>query len=146
MKSFTLAVLLLCACFALAQTPATAPAAPAQGATATTAMPDVTHGPVLEYVSDHDAVIAWTSKAGADMAIHYGPTPASLNQQASAAMDAAENAKGTNHRVKLINLQPSTTYYFEMTTNTGQQVGQIFQFQTPAKGAAPVRQLNLGVK
>ena len=142
MKSFTLAVLLLCACCALAQTPGTAPA---QG-TAAAALPDVTHGPVLEYVSDHDAVIAWTSKAGANMGIHYGATPASLNQVASMAADAVENKTGTNHRAKLVNLQPSTTYYFDMTTSTGQQVGQVFTFQTPAKGGAPIREQNLGPK
>ena len=142
MKSFTLAaVLLLCACFAAAQTPATPQTtAPAAGTTA--ALPDVTHGPVLEYASDHDAVIAWTSKAGSDMQIHYGNNPSSL----TLATDATEKPGGTNHRVKLINLQPSTTYYIQMTTNTGQPVGSVFQFQTPAKGGAPIHEVNLGPK
>ena len=142
MKLFTLAaILLLCVCVGTAQTPTT-PAAPAASANA--ALPDVTHGPVLEYVSDHDAVIAWTSKGGADMGIHWGATPTSLVQVAGLAADAVENSTGTNHRAKLTNLQPSTTYYFDMTTRTGQQVGQVFQFTTPAKGAAPIREQNLG--
>ena len=146
MRLFTLAaVLLLCVCVGAAQTPAT-PTAPAAPASQAAALPTVTHGPVLEYVSDHDAVIAWTSKGGADMGIHYGTSPQSLNLVNSQAMDAKENGTGTNHRTKLINLQPSTTYYFDMTTNTGTQVGQVYQFQTPAKGAAPVRDQNLGPK
>lgn len=137
-----LAVLLLCVCFGMAQTPATNPQTPASGS-ATAAMPDVTHGPVLEYVSDHDAVIAWTSKAGSDMQIHYGTSPSTL----TLATDATEKPGGTNHRVRLINLQPSTTYYIQMTTNTGQPVGNVAQFQTVAQGAAPNRQnVNLGPK
>jgi phosphodiesterase/alkaline phosphatase D-like protein len=105
------------------------------------ALPDVEHGPVLEYVSDHDAVIAWTSRENADMQIHYGNSPSAL----TLAADAAENSRGSNHRVRLINLQPSTTYYIQMTTNTGQPVGSVAQFQTVAKGAAPNRQnVNLG--
>jgi phosphodiesterase/alkaline phosphatase D-like protein len=112
-----------------------APQVPAGG------LPDVTHGPVLEYVSDHDAVIAWTSRENTDMQIHYGLSPTSL----TLATDAAESPRGSNHRVRLINLQPSTTYYIQMTTNTGQPVGSVQQFQTVAKGAAPNRQnVNLG--
>jgi phosphodiesterase/alkaline phosphatase D-like protein len=145
MKLFTLAAfLLLCVCVGTAQTPAT-PTTPAQTAPATaTADIDITHGPVLEYVSDHDAVIAWTSKAGSDMGLHYGNSPSSLVQVASQAADAVENSRGTNHRAKITNLQPGTLYYFDMTTRTGQQIGQVYQFTTPAKGAAPIRQQNLG--
>jgi hypothetical protein len=107
------------------------------------ALPDVTHGPVLEYVSDHDAVIAWTSRENTDMQIHYGTSPTAL----TLATDASESPRGSNHRVRLINLQPSTTYYVQMTTNTGQPVGNVAQFQTVAQGAAPNRQnVNLGPK
>jgi len=106
-------------------------------------MPDVTHGPVLEYTSDKDAVIAWTSKSGAEMKVHYGTSPTCLTQTA----EAHENSRGTNHRVKLNNLQPSTTYYLQMTNSAGQPVGSVVQFQTVAKGAAPNKaNQNLGPK
>lgn len=131
MKFFALAAtLLLCICIGIAQTPA----APAAGQAANP--PEVTHGPVLEYVSDHDAVIAWTTKQPYDMQIHYGTSATSLTQAA----DAVENPHGTNHRVKLNNLQPSTTYYIQMTNNTGGTIGSVAQFQTTAKGAPPQRQ------
>lgn len=120
--------------------PATTPASTGTTAPYTGGLPDVTHGPVVEYASDHDAVIAWTSKEGSDMHIHYGTTPTSLTK----AEDAVENSGGTNHRVKLINLQPNTTYYIQMTTNTGQPIGSVMQFQTVAQGAAPKREVNLG--
>ncbi len=135
MKFFAFAlVLLLSICIGAAQTPAT------PGTPQTAALPTVTHGPVLEYVSDHDAVIAWTTKDPSDMGIHFGTTPTTLTAANSQAADATENPHGTNHRVKLDNLQPNTTYYIQVTTNTGQPVGNVAQFQTVAKGAAPKRQ------
>jgi len=108
---------------------------------ASTGLAQITHGPVLEYTSDHDAMVAWSSKGGADMQVKYGTDPNNLNQTA----DAVENSRGTNHRVKLNNLQPSTTYYIQMEQN-GQAVGSPVSFQTVAKGAAPNRQnMNLGM-
>jgi phosphodiesterase/alkaline phosphatase D-like protein len=131
MKFFaTAALLLFCVCIGTAQTPA--PAAPAAAPQATVPGRYITHGPVLEYVSDHDAVIAWTSSQGSEMQLHYGTSPTSLTQ----ASEAKENSKGTNHRVKLNNLQPSTTYYIQMQVG-GQPMGSVVQFQTVAKGAAP---------
>jgi hypothetical protein len=132
MKFFTLTfVLLLAVCLGAAQTPSTpAPAAGQQAA----ALPNVTGGPILEYASDHDAVIAWTSKGPADMDLRFGTSATSLTQTA----DAVENPHGTNHRVKLNNLQPSTTYYIQMMSG-GQPVGSVISFQTVAKGAQPNR-------
>ncbi len=139
MKLFTLAaVLLLSICLGAAQTPAAAPAqtpalTPAQiAARAQTA--GVTRGPAVEYVSDHDAVIAWTSKNPVDMKAHFGTAANSMTQTA----DAVENSRGTNHRVKLNNLQPDTIYYYQMTAS-GQPVGAMNTFKTVPKGAPPNR-------
>ena len=131
MKFLTLtAVLLLTICVGAALTQTPAPAAGQQAA----ALPNVTAGPILEYASDHDAVIAWTSKGPSDMELRFGTTATSLTQTA----DAVENPHGTNHRVKLNNLQPSTTYYIQMLAS-GQPVGSVISFQTVAKGAQPNR-------
>jgi hypothetical protein len=134
MKFVTLVVILLltiCGGAVLAQTPA--PAAPAAGQPAA-GLPNVTGGPILEYASDHDAVIAWTSKEPSDMQLRFGTVASALPQGA----DAIENPHGTNHRVKLNNLQPSTTYYVQMMDN-GQPVGSVLSFKTVAKGAQPNR-------
>jgi Purple acid Phosphatase, N-terminal domain len=131
MKFFTLtAVLLLTICVGAALTQTPAPATGQQAA----ALPNVTAGPILEYASDHDAVIAWTSKGPSDMELRFGTSATSLTQTA----DAVENPHGTNHRVKLNNLQPSTTYYIQMLAS-GQPVGSVISFQTVAKGAQPNR-------
>lgn len=133
MKFLTLTfVLLLAVCIGAAQTPATAPAQTAAQAAATAA--DVTRGPAVEYVSDHDAVIAWTSKNPVDMQAHFGTAENAMTQTA----DAVENARGTNHRVKMNNLQPDTIYFYQMTMN-GQPVGAVNTFKTVPKGAQPNR-------
>jgi phosphodiesterase/alkaline phosphatase D-like protein len=125
MKLFIMAVvLLLCICLGAAQTPAT-PEAQAAAAAA-----NVTRGPAVEYVSDHDAVIAWTSRNGVDMQAHFGTSANSMTQTA----DAVENSRGTNHRVKMNNLQPDTIYFYQMMAN-GQPVGAVNTFKTVPKGA-----------
>jgi hypothetical protein len=59
---------LLCACFAVVQTPATAQTftmSPQAGTEVTK--------PVLEFANTNQAKIAWTSKQGANLGLHYGP-------------------------------------------------------------------------
>jgi len=130
MKFFTLAVaLLLSICVGAAQA---APQTPANSQAAAAA--DVTRGPAVEYVSDHDAVVAWTSKNPVDMQAHFGTAVNNLTQTA----DAVENSHGTNHRVKFNNLQPDTIYYYQMTL-AGQPVGAVNSFKTVPKGAPPNR-------
>jgi phosphodiesterase/alkaline phosphatase D-like protein len=91
-------------------------------------------GPVLEYVADDNAVVAWTSNKGTNMSVKYGTDRNNLSQSAS-----TTDMGGTNHRVKLSNLQPSTTYYIQVEQN-GQPVGSVEQFKTVAKGAQPKRE------
>jgi phosphodiesterase/alkaline phosphatase D-like protein len=141
MKLFTLAAILMFGAYVgMVQASATSPSQTPNATTA--AQPQVTHGPVVEYASDHDAVLAWTTKQPFDIQVHYGTSASSLTQ----ASDVAEHMGGTNHRVQINNLQPSTTYFFQLTTNTGQPIGSVYSFQTVAKGATPVRQVNLGPK
>ena len=129
MKLFTIAAALLL-CLGLAAMPAVAQNYPANQ----NANPDVTKGPVLEYASVDKAVIAWTSKQGADMRLNYGTVATSLSQTA----DAVEKMGGDNHRVTLTGLQPNTTYYVRMMNVNGQGVGKVFSFKTPAQGQPPI--------
>jgi hypothetical protein len=121
------ALLLLCVCFVAAQTPAPQTATPTQ--------PDI-QKPMLEFANANSAKIAWTSKAGADLDMHYGTDPKNM----TGAVNAIENNGGDNHRASLINLQPGTTYYVQMTNKTGQPVGPIFTFKTPAQGQPAVHE------
>jgi len=137
-KLFTIAaVLVLCACFAAAQTPPTTQPATTNQQAGT----DVTK-PVLEFANANSAKIAWTSKQGANLGMHYGTDPNNL----TGAVDAIEKSGGDNHRASLVNLQPNTTYYVQMTTSTGQPVGPAFSFKTPAKGQPPIHEQPLQPK
>ena len=124
------AVLLLCAGFTMAQTPATP--APAAGQQNTM----ITKGPTLEFANANEAKIAWTSKQGADLVLQYSTNPSSFTQ----AVDAIEKMGGDNHRATMTGLQPNTTYYVRMTDKTGNPVGPTYSFKTPAQGQAPIHE------
>jgi len=127
------AFVVLCACFALAQTPATAqtPTTNPQSA------PQITKGPTLEFANANSAKIAWTSAQSAPMGMHYGTDPKNLSQPIA----SVDKMNGDNHRVTLSNLQPNTTYYVQLwTTNPGAPVGSIYSFKTPAQGQPAVHQ------
>ena len=127
MKLFKIAaVLLFCGCFASAQTPATPTS---QTGTQVTK-------PMLEFANANSAKIAWTSKAGQDLVVQYSTDPNNFTQ----AVDAIEHSGGDNHRATIINLQPNTTYYVRMTDKSGQPVGPVHSFKTPAQGQPPIHQ------
>src|SRR5712671_4660592 len=139
MKIFKIAaLLLLCAGFAAAQTPATTQTATTNQQAGTT---QVTK-PMLEFANANSAKIAWTSKQGADLVLQYSTDPNNFNQAA----DAIEHSGGDNHRATISSLQPNTTYYVRMTDKNGQPVGPVFSFKTPAQGQPPIHEQPLQAK
>jgi phosphodiesterase/alkaline phosphatase D-like protein len=139
MKIFKIAAcMLLCACFAAAQTPATTQTATANQQAGT---PQVTKS-MLEFANANSAKIAWTSKASQDLVLQYSTDPNNFNQ----AVDAIEQVGGDNHRATITNLQPNTTYYVRMTDKNGQPVGSVYTFKTPAQGQPPIHEQPLQVK
>ena len=56
------------------------------------------------------------------------------------AEDAIEHTGGDNHRATISNLQPNTTYYVRMVDKSGQPVGSVFTFKTPAQGQPPIHE------
>jgi Purple acid Phosphatase, N-terminal domain len=139
MKIFKIAALmLLCAGFAAAQTPATT-----QTATANQQASTQVEKPMLEFANANSAKIAWTSKASQDLVLQYGTDP---NNFGPLAADAIEKAGGDNHRATISNLQPNTTYYVRMVDKNGQPVGSVFTFKTPAQGQPPIHEQPLQAK
>ena len=117
---------------AMQQLPAPAPMSPI--GTASNAV-QITHGPVVENVTDTTAEIAWSTNVNAGTTLHYGTDPSHLDQAAGMPWG------GLTHRVSLKNLNPNTTYYFRAESAQGQGTGTQAQaeqssFQTRPAGIA----------
>lgn len=93
--------------------------------------------PMLEFADANQAKIAWTSKHGEDLDLHYSTDPNNMNQ---AAVDAIEHRGGDNHRATISNLQPHTTYYVVVTDKRGQPLGPVFSFRTPGRHEQPIHE------
>jgi len=102
---------------------------------------DITQGPVIEYISDNQAVIAWSTNQKASSIVRYGTDPNNLTQTAQAPWGAGgENT----HRVTIKNLQPNTQYWFAIESaqaaGTGTQAqSNKFPFRTVQNASAAMR-------
>lgn len=97
----------------------------------------IVDGPRVEGVGGDWAVIAWTTNTGGSSVVHYGASAGSLQQTAQAPYSDNEKTASQNHRVRLTNLKPSTTYYFVADSGQGEGTGteaksQVGQFTTKA--------------
>jgi len=101
----------------------------------------ITNGPVIEEADGGHARIAWSTNIQGSSRVQYGTDLGTMNKLA----EAPWGVGGLTHRVELKNLQPGTTYYFQV--ETGQAAGSevesdIFSFRTPNNGEASIRQQN----
>ncbi len=83
----------------------------------------ITNGPVIEGTGNSWAVIAWTTDTGGSTVVHYGIDRNRLSQTAEAPYSDNERTQGQNHRVRLRNLQPGTTYYYRVDSGQGEGTG-----------------------
>src|SRR5579859_1509028 len=91
-------------------------------------------GPIAQSVSDHSATVFWLTSRDARMTLSYGPAAGQLDQMASTNAQAGTNAN-QEHRVRLKNLEPNKTYFFQILDDQG-AVRAKGQFQTEASGYA----------
>jgi len=99
----------------------------------------ITNGPIIEEADGNHARIAWSTNIQGSSRVTYGTDMGSMSKLA----EAPWGVGGLIHRVELKNLQPGTTYYFQV--ETGQAAGSevesdIFSFRTPNNGEAAMRQ------
>jgi hypothetical protein len=101
----------------------------------------ITDGPRVEGAGDTWAVVAWTTNAGGSTIVRYGTNPNSLTQTAESPYSGAKVHNGrVSHRVHINNLQPNTTYYFQVDSGQGSGTGtqaqsSVMTFQTGAPGS-----------
>ena len=77
----------------------------------------ITEGPSLESAQDTWAIITWTSNnpGGSDEhfgVVHYGTNAKDLSQTAKSHIRLNQQHSYTVFRVRVLNLQPRTTYYY----------------------------------
>jgi phosphodiesterase/alkaline phosphatase D-like protein len=77
----------------------------------------ITKGPVIEEVTDHSAIVAWSTNERASGVIRYGTQDGQLGQTAQAPYG------GPTHRVHLQNLKPNTKYFFVVDSGQAQGSG-----------------------
>ena len=129
--SLLMAILMLSFAAAAQQSYGSYPSVPNQS----TATNMITNGPVAETVSDSSALIGWSTRNPAETTnIRYGTDRAHMTHTAQ----VQNNADGKNHHARLENLNPNTTYYFQVVEK-GQDVGGIGTFKTVAPGESPLQ-------
>ena len=89
----------------------------------------ITHGPIVEHVSETWAVIAWSTNINAGTVLRYGIDPDRLDQTAGMPWG------GLTHRVEIEDLKPATKYFYLAESPQGQGTGEtaqspILSFQT----------------
>jgi phosphodiesterase/alkaline phosphatase D-like protein len=94
-------------------------------------------GPIAQNVTDHTATIFWLTSREAPMALKYGLSGSHLDQVGTAEPPVAGQNGNQEHRIKLQNLQPDTTYFFHVLGQDG-QVRFSGQFQTDPSEYAQV--------
>lgn len=77
----------------------------------------ITHGPVVENVTDTTAIIAWSTNVNAGTSLRYGTDPDHLDRAAGMPWG------GFTHRVYLRDLQPGTKYFFQAESAKAQGTG-----------------------
>jgi hypothetical protein len=104
----------------------------------------IIQGPTLEIAHDDVAIVRWTSiNPGGDdehFAIaHYGTDPDNLSETAKSHIRLNRKHPETIFRVRLPGLKPQTTYYYWVTSASGNGSSDdvksaVSQFTTPAPG------------
>lgn len=95
----------------------------------------LTNGPVVQKLSDNQAVVSWQTSAPSSSIVKYGTSPNALNQTAESAWTS-----GT-HTVTIKNLQPNTEYWFQVESAQARGTGtatqsNAFPFWTVPSGQA----------
>jgi phosphodiesterase/alkaline phosphatase D-like protein len=111
---------------------------------AKTAHVEILKGPALEISHDDLAIIRWTTNnPGGDddhySVIHYGTDPNDLSQTAKNHIRLNQSHPETIFRVRVMGLQPATTYYYKVTSMGYDGVSDgvessVHQFTTAAPG------------
>jgi phosphodiesterase/alkaline phosphatase D-like protein len=98
----------------------------------------ITNGPIIEKLTDNSATIAWSTDKKGSSRVSYGTDSNNLTKLG----ESPWGEGGLTHRVELRNLQPNTTYYFNVETGQAQGTAgaevesqRTMSFKTPPQSA-----------
>lgn len=89
---------------------------------------DIVVEPYLQDATPHSIHIMWETTVGGNCLVKWGETKA-LSNQSESAFSIVNQRPSQIHRVKLENLSPSTTYFYQVVT--GQTSSATYHFTTP---------------
>jgi phosphodiesterase/alkaline phosphatase D-like protein len=72
----------------------------------------ITKGPSVEFSGDQSAIITWATNTNGKSIVHYGLNAKDLTDTAESPNRWNPNLPYMVHRVLMLNLKPSTTYYY----------------------------------
>ncbi|MEO5935818.1 MAG: fibronectin type III domain-containing protein [Terriglobales bacterium] len=98
----------------------------------------LTKGPVIEYITPSNAIVAWSTNVRSSSIVRYGTDPNNLNRTAQAPWGQE------THRVDIKNLRPDTKYYFVVESAQAEGTGTLAKsnsapFTTVATGQQAMR-------
>ena len=99
-------------------------------------------GPIAQNVTDHSATIFWLTSRDARMTLKYGMTESRIDQVGTAEPLVTGENGNQQHRVRLENLQPRQTYFYQVLGPDG-QVRASGQFQTEPNQYAQIGMLEI---
>ena len=77
----------------------------------------ITNGPGVQKLTPNSAEVFWNTTAKSGSVVHYGTSRDKLTETAESSWGA------TDHKVQLNNLQPDTTYYFQVISSQAEGTG-----------------------
>ncbi len=95
----------------------------------------ITNGPGVANLTASTAEVFWNTNENSSSMVHYGPARDQLTESAEVPGDT------TDHKVQLDNLQPNTTYFFQVTSaqmegNSAEVNSGLGTFTTPPESQA----------
>jgi hypothetical protein len=92
----------------------------------------VTSGPTLNTVASNAVVIGWTTNLPSSSRVWYGKDKNNLTHLAE-----SPETGSNNHRVTISNLEPITTYYFQVESGRGKPLNEAESEGVLSRGRSP---------
>lgn len=95
----------------------------------------IVNEPRVESTGADWAVVEWTTNVASGSVVRYGTDPNNLSQMAESPYADNDRRSAQNHRVRLTNLRPNTTYFFIVDSGHAEGTGtdtrsKVSQFRT----------------